>query len=243
MNVPGPGNGGLGYNHRFRAIGIGDMVGAIDSTNGPNRLGYAFFSLADFAGRANTRYMRLDGVDPLYPAGTISANHGVVTPCPIGGNHYINGGDFTTSCPVSSQPTFEGVTGGNYRAWSIFRAMRYSSYAPPSSGPSVDGLILAMQDLAHSTIHSFAPSQYCTASSSPGTCSTAVNLLPVFRVHYPIQRPTQYWPPLTNSSNGNPGCTYEGPENGGDMAGAILPVAADTSYCNITGGYFTDYIQ
>src|ERR1700737_4226539 len=65
LSVPGLAN------RRFRAIGTGEMVSAVNnSPNGTNRLGYAFFSLGTFvASRAgNTRYMTLDGVDPLYPS-------------------------------------------------------------------------------------------------------------------------------------------------------------------------------
>lgn len=228
MNVPGPGNGGAGFNRKYRAIGTGEMIGAIDSTNGANRLGYAFFGLGSFGGKTHTRYMMVDGVDPLFTT-PYTTNGDLSALC----SGKINLGTFT----CTNNPSFDQVVNGSYRLWNIIRAIYYSSYTAPLTGPSVPGLILAAQDQAHSASgpHDFAPSQYCAASSSPGTCSSAVALLPVFRIHYPIPGIT-----VGVASNGNGG---EPAANGGDMAGAILPVVSDVSYFNVTGNYFTDYIQ
>jgi hypothetical protein len=229
MNVPGVSS----HNHRFRAIGTGEMIGAVDSSNGVNRLGYAFFGLGSFGGKTNTRYVDIDGVDPLFP-----------TSATVNGNASALCSGFFNTTPAFSctnDPSFDGVVAGNYRYWNIIRAVYYSSYTNPATGPSVPGLILAAQDQAKSATgpHDFVPFQYCSVAGSGGVCGTGglVANLPVFRVHYPLSLITS-----GIASNGNGAC--EPAENGGDMAGGILPVNTDIATCNLTGGgYFTDYIQ
>jgi hypothetical protein len=220
MAVPGLAN------HRYRAIGTGEMVSAVNSTNGNNRLGYAFFSLGTFvASKAgNTRYLAIDGVDPLYP----SYSNGVFPTC----TGAFNLGTF--SCPAGVAPTFDGVKSGNYRVWNIIRALRYSSYTPPSSGPSVDALITAAQDQAHSAAASdFVPYQYCTAGGS-GSCTTSAPVLTVFRSHYAL--------PATVGFASN-GIGSEPAENGGDMAGSIFNIVNESDSFNISGNTFTTWIQ
>ena len=223
-------------NHRFRAIGTGEMVSAVNSAaNGSNRLGYAFFSLGTFvASKAgNTRYMTLDGVDPLYPAYT----NGVFPTC----TGAFNLGTF--ACPPGQAPTFDGLKAGNYRVWNIIRALRLANcvggpaptcYTPPATGPSVDALIAAGQDQSFSAAASdFVAFQHCTAGGG-GVCTTSAPVLQIFRSHYALP------PTVGNASNGN---GAEPAENGGDMAGAIFSISSDVDAFNISGVQFLTWIQ
>jgi hypothetical protein len=94
------------------------MVAAVNSANGSNRLGYAFYSLGAFATAkaGNTRYMTLDGVDPLYPS--YFSSNGVFPTC----TGAFNFGTF--ACPAGQAPTFDGLKAGNNRVWNIIRAIR-----------------------------------------------------------------------------------------------------------------------
>ncbi len=232
MRVPG-----LDGNHRFRAIGTGEMVAAVNNAaNGSNRFGYAFFSLGTFVSSkaGNTRYMTVDGVDPLYPA----YSAGVFPTC----TGAFNLGTF--SCPAGTNPTFDGVKSGNYRIWNIIRAVRYANctgapaptcYTAPASGPSVDAAVAAAQDQAFSAAASdFVPFQHCTAGGG-GTCTTFASSFNNFRSHYAISGLT-----VGLASNGN---GSEPTENGGDMAGAIFPVVSDVALFNVTGISFITWIQ
>jgi hypothetical protein len=235
MRVPGLAN------HRFRAIGTGEMVSAVNSAaNGSNRLGYAFFSLGTFATAkaGNTRYMTLDGVDPLYPS--YSTSNGVFPNC----SGAFNLGTFSCASSPVPAPTFDGLKAGNYRVWNIIRGLRYANctgapaptcYTAPAAGqPNVDGLIAAGQDQAFSAAASdFVPYQRCTAGGS-GVCTTSASVLTVFRSHYSL--------PATvgNASNGN---GAEPTENGGDMAGAVFSISSDVDAFNISGQQFLTWIQ
>ena len=225
MRVPGLDN------HRFRAIGTGELVAAVNSTNGANRLGYGFFSMGTFASSkaGNTRYLALDGVDPIYPS--YSTNNGVFPTCT---GNFNTGGVTCSGTSPAITPTFDGVKAGNYRVWNIIRALRYTSYTAPSVGPSVDDLIAAAQDQAFaSTAPDFVPVQHCTAGGS-GACTAFTPVLTVFRSHYAL--------PATSglASNGNPG---QSAENGGDMAGAIFNIQSDVDAFNISGVNFITWIQ
>jgi hypothetical protein len=219
-------SGGFGFGARTRAIGTGQMVAAVNSANNPNSLGYAFFGLGTFGGKTNVKYMTLDGVDPLYAT--------------YSGGSFPNCTGFFNSTPAFSctgaLPTFANVAAGNYRTWSVIRAVIYQSYTPPTSGPSVTGLIQAAQDQANSTVPDFIPYQICANAA----CSSTTRKLNVFRSHYNISGAC--------ANNGtaagfvNCGGTA-GLESGGDMLGSQFLVQADLDYYALTGNEFLTWIE
>jgi hypothetical protein len=215
---------------RTRAIGTGEMVNAVSSSNNPNSIGYAFFGLGTFGGKPNLKYLALDGVDPIYPS--YSTTNGAFPTCT---------GFFNTtpafSC-TSALPSFDNVKTGSYRIWSTIRAVIYQSYTNPSSGPSVPALIQAAQDQAHSTIPDIVPSVYCANAA----CSSTVDGFPAFRSHYGISG-------IQANNGGNPGyCAGDqtGPtciEEGGDMAGVPFLDIQDKDFFNLTGNEFLTWIE
>ncbi|GAC1686115.1 MAG: hypothetical protein PVS2B2_25100 [Candidatus Acidiferrum sp.] len=214
MNAPGP------YGSpRTRVIGTGQMVSAINSANNPDSIGYAFYGLGTFGGKANVKYLTVDGVDPLYPT--------------YAGGSFPNCTGFFNAAPafscIGTLPNYAGVTSGNYRIWSVLRAVVYSSYVPPASGPSATGLITVAQDQAHVNVPDFVPFQYC----GNATCSSFVSGLPVFRSHYSVSG-------VAIAHNGNIAAL---PEAGGDMGGAIFNLQSDRDYFNTSGNELVTYVQ
>jgi hypothetical protein len=226
-------SGGISFGARTRAIGTGQMVNAVNSANNPNSLGYAFFGLGTFGGKANIKYMTLDGVDPInatYSGGTFPNCTGFFNTTPA------------FSC-TGALPTFANVAAGNYRTWSVLRAVIYQSYTPPSSGPSVPGLIQAAQDQAHTNVPDFIPAQFCANAA----CSSTTKGLSVFRSHYNISgvcagngTAPGYTPVVSGGCSG----TYTaGQESGGDMLGSQFLVQADLDYFALTGNEFLTWIE
>jgi ABC-type phosphate transport system substrate-binding protein len=218
-------NAGPVGSFRTRAIGTGEMVSAINSTNNPDSLGYAFWSLGTFGGKTGLKYLTLDGVDPIFPAYT----NGVIPNCT---------GFFNTTPAFSctgSVPSLSNTALGNYRVWSVVRAVIFASYVTPASGPSVPGLILAAQDQAKTNIPDFVPFHFCTTSSCSVASGPFTSGLPVFRSHYNASG--------ISANNGTNASFGTGIEGGGDMAGAIFPVKADVDFFNTTGNEFLTWIQ
>jgi len=85
------GNGG-----RVRAIGTGALVRGVNST--ANAIGYAFYSVGNFASASNSKYITVDGVDPLQST-------------------YTDG-----SFPATGA-TFPHIQDGTYRIWSVLRVV------------------------------------------------------------------------------------------------------------------------
>lgn len=214
---------------RTRAIGTGELVSAVSSSNDPDSIGYAFWSLGSFGGKPNLKYMTLDGADPLY------ANYSGSFPACTG---YINAGTFSCS---GTLPTFVNIKNGSYRSFNVLRAAYYQSYTVPTTGPSIPGLILAAQDQAETNIPDIVPSTYCANSS----CSSQTDGLPVFRSHYPINGVS------ANNGTGSastgfcasdqthPNCI----EEGGDMAGKVFFDIQDQEFFGLTGNEFLTWIE
>jgi len=298
--IPAGNNCGNPFKHIFangatrqRVKGTGEMVeeiGGVTNTPGPpackthygagfptgipNSIGYAFWSFSTYADPctlANTKYIQLDGVDPLFasyaanPRGAGNWPQCVFNPPPMP--------------PFTCDPIpFSHMVNGDYRSWNIIRLVLKNNYVAPASGPSVPSLLLAAQDQAHSTIPDFVPFVYCTAGG--GLCTPAVvnpaqktgitqptNVtigLFAFRSHYRI--PTLC---VTTTGAPPPGCVNvvfdtglaigQNPLNGtnqvviggfqpwsenqGDMAGGIFTVQADIDSLADTGAELTAYFQ
>ena len=217
---------------RTRAIGTGEMINAVNSANNPNSIGYSFWGLGSFGGKANIKYMTLDGVDPLYPS--YSTNGGNLPSC----TGAFNLGTFACTGVL---PTFDNVRAGNYRVWSTIRAIIYQSYVAPGSGPSVPQVIQALQDQAHVNIPDLVPSVYCANAA----CSSTVDGMPAFRTHYPVsgkQANNGTGSPSTGfcaSDQTAPNCF----EEGGDMAGVAFLDIQDQDYFGLTGNQFFTWIE
>jgi hypothetical protein len=214
---------------RTRAVGHDDMMNAVASPAIPNGLGYGFYSIGTFSRSPNIRYLTVDGVDPLYatPSG------GTFPSC----SGFVNSTPAFTCASVS--PTFANVAAGNYRLWAVLRAITYSSYQPPATGPSISGWLQAVQDVAEFTVHDFLPSQYCGDSA----CSSSVLALPVFRSHYNISNVFANNGTASGFVAANAPVNTAGTESGGDMAGSVLTRQADLDYFALTGNEFLTWIE
>jgi hypothetical protein len=231
MNVTGSQGATFG-GFRTRAIGTGEMVNAVNSANNPNSIGYAFWGLGTFGGKANVKYMTLNGVDPIYPS--YSTNSGNFPNC----SGAFNLGTFACS---GALPTFDNIKNGNYRVWSIIRAVVYQSYVAPGSGPSVFDLIQATQDQAHTNIPDFVPAIYCANAA----CSSTVDGMPAFRTHYPVSGKSAN-NGTTSPSTGFCASDQTAPncfEEGGDMAGVAFLDIQDQDFFGLTGNEFFTWIE
>jgi hypothetical protein len=217
---------------RTRAIGTGEMVAAVNSTNNPNSIGYAFWSVGSLAGKTNINYLTLDGADPLYSSYSVS--NGAFPTC----SGAFNLGTFACT---GTLPTFDNVKNGGYRAFNIMRAAYYKSYVAPTTGPSITTLILAAQDQAEINLPDIVPSVYCANAS----CSSTTTGLGVFRSHYPIDG-LDANNGTTSASTGFCAADQTAPnciEEGGDMAGKVFLSIQDQEYFALTGNEFLTWIQ
>jgi len=251
---------------RMRVIGTGQMVSTLNNATWtvggvagqtPSFIGYAFWSLGSFGGKAHIKYLALDGVDGLFPgysttdgghAGAfpgVVANQGTAAllAAPVAGQcgGYFNGDGGATitnfSCNAYALPTFDGVTSGNYRAWNILRGSYFGAVQTPTFSPlNIAGFILGAQDQAApvnpSRIPDFFPTAY--SSCSGGVCSGVVTPLNVFRSHYTI--------PAWGVGAPNNGIA-SGTENGGDVAGAVINVPIEKDFASLFSNSFLTWIQ
>lgn len=211
LYLPGPDG-----SFRARTIGSGEEVNAVNSANNPNAIGYAFWSFANFGGKANLRYLKLDGVDPL----SLATFTGAFPTCT--GTANVGAGLVCQATPLTN------IQQGNYRNWNVLRATIYNSYTAPATGPSVQAFIQSAQDSAQKTVFDFLPTTYCANAA----CSSTIDNLPVFKSHYVL--PAQG----INAANGN-----HGAESGGDVLGAIFTDQSDIDYFNATGTELVEYLQ
>jgi hypothetical protein len=230
---------GFGGN-RTRVIGTGQMVSVVNSNAVVDTLGYAFYSLGTFGGKANIKYLQLNGTDPLWPDYTSNPYGAGVFPTCTG---KVNVSPVTFSCP-SGQPTFDGIKNGSYLSWNVIRTFYYgpqSTCSSPFTTLSAGCLIQATQDQANpvnGNVRDYLPVQYCDSAA----CGSPVQNLPYFRAHYGVSGVLPHnghvGPPFT------PSCTAV-PESGGDANGAIFPVQLEIVQINNIGCAFelTGYYQ
>jgi hypothetical protein len=201
---------------RARVIGTGEAISAVNSSNNPNSIGYAFWSFSNFKGKTGMKYLELDGIDPLglatytgaFPSCTGTANAGGLTCAAV---------------------PFTGLAQGNYRNFNILRATYYSNYTAPATGPSLTKFIQIAQDQAAKTIFDFLPVTYCANSS----CSSLVNNLSIFKSHYVL--PNQG----ISAADGTNGEA----ESGGDVLGSVFTIQSDIDYYNTSGSELTEFLQ
>jgi len=88
---------------RQRVVGTGEMVATVGAVT--DSLGYAFWSTTNFSKvLSTTKYLTVDGVDPLFP--TYLESNGVFPNC-------------TAPCP--GLVPFTNIANGSYPAWNILR--------------------------------------------------------------------------------------------------------------------------
>jgi hypothetical protein len=170
--------------------------------------------------------MTVDGVDPInttYAGGTFPNCTGFFNATPA------------FSC-TGATPTLSNITAGNYRIWNVIRAVIYSSYTPPTSGPSVQALIQAGQDQAHTNVPDFVPSLFCADSG----CSSKTAGMKAFRSHYNISG----FCANNGTAAGFTNCGgAAGQESGGYVLGSQFLVQADLDYYALTGNEFLTWIE
>jgi hypothetical protein len=104
-----------------------------NSANG-NVLGYTYWSTGNFASVVNsTRYLTVDGIDPLYAS-------------------YAGGFFPTCTPPCPGLVSFTNIINGSYPIWSVYRVA--TAHAVPGG---VKALIAAAQTQAATTIPDFVP--------------------------------------------------------------------------------------
>ena len=221
-----------GSSFHARVIGTGEMVGAVNSANNPDSIGYAFWSLGTFGGKTNLKYLAVDGVDPIQA--DYSVNNGASPNC----TGYFNVSGIT--CTGWTLPTFTHIKDGSYRIWNIASAI-YDNTVQTYQETTLTKVLTPQQfiqtteDQAQATTHDIVPVQICANTA----CSSLTPILPVFRSHYGL---AGVFP-----NNGILGAYYTDnsitpvPEGGGSVQGASLPIAAELDYVNFFGPDFEFY--
>jgi hypothetical protein len=117
---------------RQRTVGTGEMVSEVSSIT--DSIGYAFWSTGNFAKVVgNTKYLTVDGVDPLFAS-------------------YSGGAFPTCTAPCPGIVDFTNIINGSYPIWNI---MRFTTVKPAPSG--ITGLINAAQTFFTSTVPDMVP--------------------------------------------------------------------------------------
>jgi ABC-type phosphate transport system substrate-binding protein len=208
---------------RGRAIGTGEMVNVVKNAGNPNAIGYAFWAFSNFNAVTTTRYMTVDGIDPL----GLSLYNGQFPQCT---------GRIDAPPLVCPHIPFTGVASGNYRNWNVLSVAVLDAATNANANANMHAFILSAQDQGDPTVGTlddFLPVQSCSTfvAGPPVQCTAAKADLSVFRSHYAL--PTFAGPTLpnvsTNPINANPGVGPAG-ESGGTMHGAIFYVVNDANF-------------
>lgn len=128
MHLPtAPGVFGGAVN-RIRSLGTGNIYKFVDAApNGTPVLGYAFWSAGNVASLAKTKYLKVNGIDPLLPAGQYN---GLVP------------GSAEVGAPPIANVTFDGLNAGDYPIWSPLRLV-----APNPVPAGVTAMLTALDNL------------------------------------------------------------------------------------------------
>jgi hypothetical protein len=125
-------NAGGGW--RKRALSSSEAVSEVGNSANGNVLGYTYWSTGNFASVVNsTRYLTVDGIDPLYAS-------------------YAGGFFPTCAPPCPGLVSFTNIINGSYPIWSVYRVV--TQHTVPAG---VAALILAAQNQAANTIPDFVP--------------------------------------------------------------------------------------
>jgi hypothetical protein len=132
LDLPNGGTAGSGW--RKRALSSSEEVSEVGNDSNGNVLGYTLWSTGNFASVVgNTKYLTVDGVDPLYAS-------------------YAGGFFPTCVAPCPGIVSFTNIINGSYPIWTVYRVA--SAKAVP---PGVSKLVAAAQTQAANTIPDFVP--------------------------------------------------------------------------------------
>jgi hypothetical protein len=133
---------------RARAVGTGEMVTAVNGT--ADAIGYAFWGFGTFQGKANVKYLTVDGVDPLFSGPSANSNGvGVFPTC-------ATSGGVATSC---TGVPFTNIINGTYPIWSKYRLI----YDASVSSNIATAMVVYAQNASHPTtgvIQDFVPASF-----------------------------------------------------------------------------------
>jgi len=125
-------NSGGGW--RKRALSSSEEVSQVGNDANGNVLGYTLWGTGNFASVVgSTKYLTVDGVDPLYAS-------------------YAGGFFPTCVAPCPGIVSFTNIVNGSYPIWSVYRVVT-SATVPPG----VSGLVKAAQVQAADTVPDFVP--------------------------------------------------------------------------------------
>ncbi len=193
---------------RYRAIGTGEVIGAIfdgnlgktglpiASFNGEDSIGYAFFSyenVSKLAGSTAYGYLTLDGVDPL--VGLPGYVAGELPVCAL-------------PCPAKANTTYTNIRNGTYRSFSFLRLITNKTGADATNAAA---LVKAAQSVVNLYVPDFVP--YVAAGGDEG--------MKFYRSHFVVPGVG-----LTADTNGVP-FTEPSTEAGGDVGGCIEPITTN----------------
>jgi hypothetical protein len=129
LNLANPGGG-----WRKRALSSSEEISEVGNSANGNVLGYSFWSTSNFASvTTTTRYLTVDGVDPLYAS-------------------YAGGFFPTCQPPCGGLVQFTNILNGSYPIWATYRVA--TAQKVPAG---VQALITAAQNQAANTIPDFVP--------------------------------------------------------------------------------------
>jgi hypothetical protein len=129
LDITNPGGG-----WRKRALSSSEEVSEVGNAANGNVLGYTYWSTGNFASVvSSTRYLTVDGIDPIYA-------------------NYAGGFFPTCTPPCPGLVSFTNIINGSYPIWSVYRV------ATTKTVPAgVAALIAAAQTQAATTIPDFVP--------------------------------------------------------------------------------------
>jgi hypothetical protein len=189
---------------RRRAIGTGQELSSVLAT--PDSLGYGFWSVANFAGfagQSNTKYVTVDGIDPLLSSGFT----GVIP---------------TAGTTELGQITLANVTNGQYPIWSLLRLVNAGSTALPA----VTNLASAAQKFVTFGSTTARPDFVI----APNMTVVRSHFLPPAGTIEPTAiADGSVGNVSTILPRGMSACTAA--ESGGDVGGQVFTLAADSAFC------------
>jgi hypothetical protein len=216
-----------GNGYRYRAVGTGDEVKAVQNTASgysgytatTNNVGYAFFSYESTGNNASYKYLTLGGIDPI----NSTYSTGALPTCAV-----VNG---TYSCPVGLGASFPNLRNGTYPAWSEYRMITDST-----GQANAQTLVNKADALVSPTIPDFVPfTPVCGA-----TKSTSEPGLTHYREHFVPSTITTVPDSISLTPNdGSRGTTLNcgtftlpylslggGTEAGGDVGGTVITISS-----------------
>jgi hypothetical protein len=189
------------------AAGSGAYANGYNDALGYTFWGYGNIKSGNNHADTNTKYLTVDGVDPIFATYTT----GLVPTCTT--TSYND----TTGCPVAL--TFPNIENGTYPIWSVYRAVipaTGSTLASANGGNNLTLInsVITAAETAATTVQDFAP----------------LTNMQVFRSHYSQAGVA----PVNNSATSTPGVAggtiSSATEAGGDVGGAVFTFQANLDH-------------